>query len=229
MPLTHEEIAKRVAMDLPDGCYVNLGVGIPTLVSNYLPSERDILLQSENGILGMGPTPSESELDPDLIHAGKGPVTLLPGAAIFHQADSFAMLRGGHVDFAVIGAYQVSEAGDLANWQLPGAALAGIGGAADIAVGARNVFVAMRHTTKDGQFKIVKQCTYSLTARRVVKRIFTDLAVIEVTQDGLRLLEIAPGASLSEVQAKTEPRLIAASDLREIPLPDRTVQSAAAS
>ncbi|MFN8455716.1 MAG: 3-oxoacid CoA-transferase subunit B [Anaerolineae bacterium] len=205
MALTREEIARRIALDLPDGCYVNLGVGIPTLVADYLPPEREIILHSENGILGMGPAPAEEERDPDLVDAGKEPVTLLPGAAIFHSADSFAMLRGGHIDIAVIGAFQVSEVGDLANWRLPGATLAGVGGAADIAVGARQVFVAMNHVTSEGQPKIVRECSYPLTARRVVKRIYTDLAVIEVTPEGLRLLEVAPGVTVAEVQAQTEP------------------------
>ena len=184
-----------------------MGVGIPTLVADYLPSDRDIILHSENGILGTGPTPSEDQYDPDLIDAGKHPVTLLPGAAIFHSADSFAMLRGGHVDVAVIGAYQVSETGDLANWKLPGATLAGIGGAADIVVGARQVFVAMKHTAKDGQPKIVHNCTYPLTARGVVKRIYTDLAIIEIGPESLLLIETAPGVSVAEIQAKTEPAL----------------------
>ena len=214
MALTSQEIAERIVLDLPDGCYVNLGVGMPTLVANCLPPDRDIILHSENGILGMGPPPNqESEYDPDLINAGKEPVTLQPGAAIFHSVDSFAMLRGRHVDVAVIGAYQVSEKGDLANWRLPGATLAGIGGAADVAAGARQIFVTMKHTTRDGQLKILKECTYSLTARQVVTRIYTDLAVIEVTADGLLLVEVAPGEKVAEVQAKTEPLLHLASSL----------------
>ena len=214
MALTNEEIAERIVLDLHDGCYVNLGVGMPTLVANCLAPDRDIILHSENGILGMGPPPNqETEVDPDLFDAGKGPVTLRPGAAISHSADSFAMLRGRHLDLAIIGAYQVSEAGDLANWRLPGATLAGIGGAADIAAGARQIFVTMMHTTRDGQPKIVKECTYPLTARRVVTRIYTDLAVIEVTPDGLLLVELAPGEQVAEVQAKTEPLLHLASSL----------------
>jgi len=214
MALTSQEIDERIVLDLPDGCYVNLGVGLPTLVANCLPPDRDIILHSENGILGMGPPPNqETEYDPDLINAGKEPVTLQPGAAIFHSVDSFAMLLGRHVDVAVIGAYQVSEKGDLANWRLPGATLAGIGGAADVAAGARQIFVAMKHTTRVGQLKILKECTYSLTARQVVTRIYTDLAVIEVTADGLLLVEVAPGEKVAEVQAKTEPLLHLASSL----------------
>ena len=216
MTLSAEEIAQRIAMDLPDGCCVNLGVGMPTLVAGYLPADKEIILQSENGILGMGPPPGEGEHDPDLIDAGKQPTTLLQGASVFDSLDSFSMLRGGHVDVAIMGAYQVSETGDLANWKLPEASLAGIGGAADIAVGARQLLVAMRHTTRDGQPKLVKECSYPLTARRVVTRIYSDLAIIEVTSEGLRLLEVAPGVEMAEVQEKTEASLQVASDLRQI-------------
>ena len=207
MALSSEEIARRVARDLEPGWYVNLGVGIPTLVADHLPPESDILLHSETGILGMGPQPPEDQIDPDLVNAGKEPVTLLPGAAIFDTADAFAMMRGHHIDAAIIGAYQVSAGGDLANWRLPGRKLAGIGGAADIAAGARRVFVAMKHTTKQGEPKIVHQCSYPLTARGVVTRIYTDLAVIERRPEGLFLLELAPGVEVAEVQEKTEPEL----------------------
>ena len=211
MALNSEQIAQRVAQDLEPGWYVNLGVGIPTQVAEYLPPESNILLHSENGILGMGPHPAEDQIDPDLVNAGKEPVTLLSGAAIFDTVDAFAMMRGRHIDAAIIGAYQVSAGGDLANWRLPGRKLAGIGGAADIATGAKRVFVAMRHTTKDGEPKIVKQCSYPLTALGVVTRIYTDLAVIEVTPDGLQLLEVAPGVDIAEVQEKTEAELQAVS------------------
>jgi 3-oxoacid CoA-transferase B subunit len=216
MTLSTQEMAQRIAMDLPDGCYVNLGVGIPTLVAGYLPPEKEIILQSENGILGMGPPPTEEEYDPDLVDAGKQPTTLLRGAAIFDSLDSFTMLRGGHVDVAIMGAYQVSQRGDLANWKLPGASLAGIGGAADIAVGAAQLFVAMKHITRDGQPKIVKECTYSLTARGVVSRIYSDLAIIEVKPEGLLLVEVAPGVEVAEVKEKTGAPLQVAENLREI-------------
>jgi 3-oxoacid CoA-transferase B subunit len=216
MPLSTKEMAQRIAMDLPDGCCVNLGVGIPTLVAGYLPKDKEIILQSENGILGMGPPPDEGKEDPDLIDAGKQPTTLLKGAAVFDTLDSFSMLRGGHVDVAIMGAYQVSETGDLANWKLPEARLAGIGGAADIAVGARQLCVAMRHTTKDGQPKVVKECSYPLTARQVVSRIYTDLAIIEITPEGLCLMEVAPGVEVAEVQEKTGASLQVSSDLCSI-------------
>ncbi|MBI2371134.1 MAG: 3-oxoacid CoA-transferase subunit B [Deltaproteobacteria bacterium] len=215
--LPDEQIAQRIAAELEDGWYVNLGVGIPTLVGNCLPPGRDILLHTENGMLGIGPRPPQGEEDIDLINAGNQPVTVLPGSCFFGQADSFAMIRGGHVDVSVLGALQVSERGDLANWMIPGQRVGRVGGAMDIAVGAKRLFVAMGHTTRDGAPKIVKRCTYPLTAVGAVKKIFTNLAVIEVGPAGLVLLEVAPGVTPEQVAAATEPPLTIAPDLRTIP------------
>jgi 3-oxoadipate CoA-transferase, beta subunit len=198
--LTREEIARRIAQDIPEGAYVNLGIGMPTLVANHLPKDREIFLHSENGILGMGPAPAPGSEDPDLINAGKEPVTLLTGGAYFHHTDSFAMMRGQHLDIAVLGAFQVSVTGDLANWHSGGDAIPAVGGAMDLAVGAKNVWVMMEHLTKSGESKIVPRCTYPLTGSGVVKRIYTDLAVIELAPRGLVARDLVPGLGLDELQ-----------------------------
>jgi 3-oxoadipate CoA-transferase beta subunit len=201
---TRDEMAARVARDVPEGAYVNLGIGLPTLVANHLAQDREIFLHSENGILGMGPAPPIDAVDPDLINAGKQPVTLLPGGAFFHHADSFAMMRGGHLDICVLGAFQVSVRGDLANWHTgePGT-IPAVGGAMDLAIGAKRVVVMMEHLTKTGESKIVERCTYPLTGIRCVSRIYTDLAIIDVTQAGLRAAEIVDGLSFQELQRLT--------------------------
>jgi 3-oxoadipate CoA-transferase, beta subunit len=201
--LTREEIARRIAQDIPDGAYVNLGIGMPTLVGNHLPKDREIFLHSENGILGMGPAPAKGEEDADLINAGKEPVTLLTGGAFFHHTDSFAMMRGGHLDIAVLGAFQVSVTGDLANWHSGGDAIPAVGGAMDLAVGAKSVWVMMEHLTKEGASKIVPKCSYPLTGIGVAKRIYTDLAVIEITPRGLRADRLVSGLALEELQRLT--------------------------
>jgi 3-oxoacid CoA-transferase B subunit len=201
------QIAQRVLADIWQGAYVNLGVGMPVLINELLPPDFAIVLHSENGTLGMGPPPPENQRDVDLMNAGGGFLTLAPGASVFDSADSFAMLRGGHLDIAILGAYQVSERGDLANWKRPGQKIAGIGGAADISVGAKQVWVTMNHVTKDGQARILRECTFPLTARGCVKRIYTDMAVIDVSSQGLRLLEAAPGYSHADVAAVTEATL----------------------
>ncbi len=201
---TRDQMAARVARDIPEGAYVNLGIGLPTLVANHLPRDREILLHSENGLLGMGPAPNLSAQDPDLINAGKQPVTLLPGGAYFHHADSFAMMRGGHLDFCALGAFQVSARGDLANWHTGAAgAIPAVGGAMDLAIGAKNVYVMMEHQTKSGQSKITAQCTYPITAFECVNRIYTDLAVIDVTAHGLVVLAIVDGLAFDELQRLT--------------------------
>jgi 3-oxoadipate CoA-transferase beta subunit len=202
--LNRNQLAARIARDIPEGAYVNLGIGAPTLIANYLPPEREIFLQSENGILGMGPAPPKGEEDPDLINAGKHHVTLLTGGCFFHHGDSFAMMRGGHIDICVMGAFQVSGDGDLANWSTGALdAVPAVGGAMDLAIGAKRVLVMMDHVTKTGEPKIVAQCTYPLTGSRCVNRIYTDLAVLDVTRDGLRIAEIVPGLSFEELQQRT--------------------------
>ncbi|MDB5936970.1 MAG: 3-oxoadipate CoA-transferase [Massilia sp.] len=206
---TRDQMAARVAQDIPEGAYVNLGIGLPTKVANYLPVDREIFLHSENGLLGMGPAPAPGEEDEDLINAGKQPVTLLTGGAYFHHADAFAMMRGGHLDICVLGAFQVSAGGDLANWHTGAPdAIPAVGGAMDLALGARQVFVMMEHQTKSGESKIVAQCSYPLTAVACVNRIYTDLAVLDVTPAGLVVREMAEGLDFDELQARTGATLI---------------------
>jgi len=208
--LTRDQMAARVAKDIPEGGYVNLGIGLPTMVANHLPKDREVFLHSENGLLGMGPAPQAGDEDYDLINAGKQPVTLLPGGAFFHHADSFAMMRGGHLDICVLGAFQVSTSGDLANWHTGGAdAIPAVGGAMDLAIGAKRTFVMMEHTTKSGESKIVERCTYPLTGIGCVSRIYTDLAVIDVTPHGLRVVETVEGLGHGELERLTGVPLLA--------------------
>ncbi len=215
--LTKEQIAKRIAKEVEHGQYINLGIGIPTLVANYIPTHLDVVLQSENGLLGIGPFPKESEVDPDLINAGKQTITMLPGSAIFDSAQSFAMIRGGHVHLTILGAMEVSERGDIANWKVPGKMVKGMGGAMDLVASAKHIIVAMQHCSKDGQSKLLPTCTLPLTGIRCVQKIVTDLAVLEVAPEGGFILkERAPGITVEEIKSKTEGKLIINGEIPEM-------------
>ena len=216
MALTKEQIAQRIARELRDGYYVNLGIGIPTLVANYIPEGIDVVLQSENGLLGMGPFPFEGEEDPDLINAGKQTITTVPGSVFFDSAMSFGMIRAGKVDLTVLGAMEVSENGDIANWKIPGKMVKGMGGAMDLVASAKNIIVAMMHTNPKGESKLLPKCTLPITGVSCVKKIVSDLAVLDITPQGFKLLERAPGVSVEEIRAKTAGKLIIEGDVPEI-------------
>ncbi|MBN2757976.1 MAG: CoA transferase subunit B [Bacteroidales bacterium] len=209
-------MAKRIAQELKDGYYVNLGIGIPTLVANYIPDNVEVILQSENGMLGIGPFPEKGKADADLINAGKQTITALPGSAFFDSATSFAMIRGGHIDLTVLGAFEVSEKGDIASWKVPGKMVKGMGGAMDLVASAKNIIVAMQHTNREGESKLLKNCTLPLTGVSCVKKIVSDLAVIEVTENGFKLLERAPGVSVEQILNATEANLIVEGDIPEM-------------